>query len=458
MTHLCLTPARIAAMISLAFLGACGDDSGDGGTSTGPVAVATVEVTAPSTSLTSLGATVQLQAVAKDASGNTLGGKSFTWASSDGTIATVDANGLVTAVANGSATISATTDGVSGSATVTVTVDPQNEAPTVTLSAPAAGSSFTSGDVISFEGSATDPEDGALSGSSLAWSSSLDGEIGTGTSFTRSDLSVGTHTITLTATDSKGASGMATITITVDSPSGQRAFVDRTDQVSGSQIHIMYVLPSDGIDRSLDLDGTLLNTVGSFQNWLAGQTGGRNLRVDTFDGQLDITFVRLNRSDAAMTSYGAFVRDSIDKDLALAGFNNPNKIYTVYYDGGSTFSCGGGAWPPALPGQVAALYLQGAPPGAPSCNTNAFASSSTAAPGYLEFAMLHEVMHTMGFIDVNAPNHTLSGHVSDSPTDLMYAGTLPWAPSVLDFGGDDYFGGSLPAGVLDLAASPYLLP
>ena len=340
-----------------------------------------------------------------------------------------------------------------------VSVNPsQNQSPTATIAAPANASSFTQGQMINFQGSGTDSEDGSLSGPSLVWSSSLDGQIGTGTSFTRSDLSVGTHTITLTATDSKGASGMATITITVDNPSGQRAFMDRTDQVSGSQIHIMYVLPDDGIDRSLDLDGTLRNTVGSFQNWLAGQTGGRNLRVDIFDGQLDITFVRLNRSNAAMTSYGAFVRDSIEKDLALAGFNNPNKIYAVYYDGGSTFACGGGAWPPALPGQVAAMYLQGAPPGAAPCNANPFASSSTAPPGYVEFAMLHEVMHTMGFIGMNAPNHTLSGHVSDSPTDLMYAGTLPWAPSVLDFGGDDYFGGSLPPGVLDLAASLYLLP
>ena len=336
---------------------------------------------------------------------------------------------------------------------------PQNQSPTAAIAAPANASSFTQGQMITFQGSATDAEDGTLTGTVLVWTSSLDGQLGTGTTVSTSTLSVGTHTITLTATDSQSASGMATITITVDSPSGQRAFVDRTDQVSGSQIHIMYVLPGDGIDRSLDLDGTLLNSVGSFQNWLAGQTGGRNLRVDTFEGQLDITFVRLNRSDAEMTSYGAFVRDSIEKDLALAGFNNPSKIYAVYYDGGSTFACGGGAWPPVLPGRVAAMYLQGVPlgGGAP-CNTNPFASSPTAPPGFIEFAMLHEVIHTMGFIDMNAPNHTLSGHVSDSPTDLMYAGTLPWAPSVLDFGGDDYFGGSLPPGVLDLAASLYLLP
>ena len=47
---------------------------------------------------------------------------SCTWSTSDNTIATVSPAGLVTGVAAGSATISATMDGLSGSTTVTVTV------------------------------------------------------------------------------------------------------------------------------------------------------------------------------------------------------------------------------------------------------------------------------------------------------------------------------------------------
>ena len=43
---------------------------------------ATVEVTAPTTTLASLQATAQVQATAKDAGGNTLAGKTFTWSSS----------------------------------------------------------------------------------------------------------------------------------------------------------------------------------------------------------------------------------------------------------------------------------------------------------------------------------------------------------------------------------------
>ena len=63
---------------------------------------------------------MQLTATAQDASGSTLSGKTFTWSSSDQSVATVNSSGLVTAVANGSATIMATTDGVNGTGSVDV--------------------------------------------------------------------------------------------------------------------------------------------------------------------------------------------------------------------------------------------------------------------------------------------------------------------------------------------------
>ncbi|MEO8337511.1 MAG: PKD domain-containing protein [bacterium] len=95
-----------------------------------------------------------------------------------------------------------------------------NQAPTASITSPSNGASAVQGTAIAFAGSGADPEDGALSGSSLTWSSSRDGQIGTGTSFATSSLSVGSHVITLTARDAQGLTGSATrsITITASAP------------------------------------------------------------------------------------------------------------------------------------------------------------------------------------------------------------------------------------------------
>src|SRR5207245_11274032 len=71
--------------------------------------------------LVPVGPTVQLTAAPKDASGNPLSGRVVTWASSNTAVATVNGSGLVSGVAAGPATITATSEGQSGMATVTVT-------------------------------------------------------------------------------------------------------------------------------------------------------------------------------------------------------------------------------------------------------------------------------------------------------------------------------------------------
>ena len=237
-----------------------------------------------------------------------------------------------------------------------------------------------------------------------------------------------------------------------------RATSDRADAVAGAQVHVVYAVPRDGADAGLDTTGALEHSVGSFQGWLRSQASGRELRMDLHDGKLDVTFIRLARTDATMASYGVFLRDSLEREMGRAGLLRPNKVYAVYYDGGSTWACGGAAWPPVVPGQVAAMYLKGTPTGV-SC-ARPFVTSPSAFPGYWEFAMLHDLLQTLGIVAPNAPHHTADrpAHVPE-PNDLMYAGAAPWvidARTVIDVGGDDYFGGGVPAGVVRLDQSPYL--
>jgi hypothetical protein len=243
--------------------------------------------------------------------------------------------------------------------------------------------------------------------------------------------------------------------------------VDLPDDFSGPQVHMMYVIASDGVDERLDLNRTpsknIHNSVDAFQHWLSIQTGGRQLRVDTYRGALDITFYRMKLTDAQIANFrpgggspggGIYVRDAIEAELNTAGFARPGKIYAVYYGGSSQYACGGGAWPPTLPGHVAALYLRGTPKSAPACNSNPLGASPTT-PGYWEFAMIHEILHTLGYVPNCAPHSTKDGHVSDSQTDLMYAGPLPWQPRDLDFGHDDYYAHAS-NGCQDLATDAYL--
>ena len=75
--------------------------------------------------------------------------------------------------------------------------------PAVEILTPLDGTAYVVGDVTVLEGSAYDPEDEILDESALAWTSSLDGGLGTG-SIVLASLSPGQHIITLTATDSDG--------------------------------------------------------------------------------------------------------------------------------------------------------------------------------------------------------------------------------------------------------------
>ena len=85
-----------------------------------PGTLGSVVVTPPTSSML-VGQTAQLTATALDTSGNVLTGFAASWSSSNPAVAMVDGSGLVTALAAGLATITATGGGKSGSAAITVT-------------------------------------------------------------------------------------------------------------------------------------------------------------------------------------------------------------------------------------------------------------------------------------------------------------------------------------------------
>ncbi|MXW18138.1 MAG: Ig domain-containing protein [Gemmatimonadetes bacterium] len=112
-------------------------------------AAAAITVAPDSVPLTELGETAQLTAEVTDANGNVIANATVSWSSGDEAVATVDAAGLVTAVANGSTSVTATAGGHSASAAVTVMAQP---APTEGPPTP----THAADDVISFFSGAYD--------------------------------------------------------------------------------------------------------------------------------------------------------------------------------------------------------------------------------------------------------------------------------------------------------------
>src|SRR5690606_36553558 len=95
----------------------------------------------------------------------------------------------------------------------------RNVAPTVKIQTPGNNEHSKPGEVVKFRGLAKDKEDGDIS-DLIQWSSSSDGNLGSGKWLTARNLSQGEHTITASIADSRNAQDSASLTHTVKATGG----------------------------------------------------------------------------------------------------------------------------------------------------------------------------------------------------------------------------------------------
>lgn len=235
-------------------------------------------------------------------------------------------------------------------------------------------------------------------------------------------------------------------------PAGRRATFDRPAEVSGRQIHLIYMIPADGVDRGIDTNGVLDGSMTVAQDWLAAVTGKR-LREDTWDGRRDISFLKSRRTDSEIAALGQTVLRTIYLEILDAGFTDRDTKYLVYYDGTHT-TCGSAT----RNGPVAALYLR-ATTATRSCISHFATAGRQVRPGYWEFAALHEIVHMLGMVDPDARRHDAENawHVRDGE-DLMHGGGGAWIPIHVDRYSDSYNGPGVPPGIPNLAKDPILVP
>ncbi len=128
-----------------------------------------VQLTSDADTLRAFGDTLRMRVAGTDANGHPVenAGEGFTWSSGDRTVATVDAGGLVTAVGNGRATVTASRGGFALDATVTV----QQVAAEVRLSS-MADTLRAIADTLRLAAEALDRNGHAVQNAEFAWSSS----------------------------------------------------------------------------------------------------------------------------------------------------------------------------------------------------------------------------------------------------------------------------------------------
>jgi N-acyl-D-amino-acid deacylase len=161
--HLRIVGRGLCASL-LVTLAACGGSE----TSTplvAPPAVATVGITLSASSLF-VGQTAQTVVAVKDANGASLS-RSVEYASSAPSVASISATGLVTALAPGTTTISATSGGKTATATLTVSL-----VPVAAIAVTPTRTTILTGDTLQIIAAIRDSVGGAASGYSVAWSTS----------------------------------------------------------------------------------------------------------------------------------------------------------------------------------------------------------------------------------------------------------------------------------------------
>jgi Tol biopolymer transport system component len=257
---------------------------GNDGTMIRGVRGGTVSIAPTSPTLGSVGATQQLTPTAKDASDNTLTGVTYTWSSSDEAKATVDASGLVTAVANGTSSVCATAIG-GAQACTTVTVD--QVATSIAISP--TGASIAGG-TKTFTATAKDANNNTISGQAFTWTSLNTGVATVNSSGVASAVSPGQTIVSATA---DGVTRHAVITIAPASAAQVNLWVPMSSGVTeglngvwGTSESNVYAV---GEKKILRFDGSSWSTVvsdGAATFNAVGGTSASDVHVVGYSGDV----------------------------------------------------------------------------------------------------------------------------------------------------------------------------
>jgi len=109
-----------------------------------------------------------------------------------------------------------------------------------------------------------------------------------------------------------------------------RFFYDQPDVNDDYQIHFIYMLDKDGVDREWDINGKMEKEIHKMNEKLYQLTGDKQrFKLDMREnGELDISFVRLDKKGTKRGWNNSYPDFFIQK----LGFDNPKKLYYSWVD------------------------------------------------------------------------------------------------------------------------------
>ena len=222
-----------------------------------------------------------------------------------------------------------------------------------------------------------------------------------------------------------------------------RSLVDRPDEVTGYQVHLVYVVPTGSTDLNVDINGQIDSLVTEANSWLAAKLGHKFI-FDTFQGATDVTFLQSQYrvSELCRSDCEALTKLKNEFIAQNTNFNDSKTLLFVLGENLDTESCG---WANYASNVALIHNLTDTRSG---CNWST--GKSKTGLTHPAASIIHELIHTFGIHHVCMDNSDLMIGTPECTIDDSTYGSVP---ITLDSKRSQYIGSDLAFGI-DLLKMP----
>ena len=209
-----------------------------------------------------------------------------------------------------------------------------------------------------------------------------------------------------------------------------RNFIDDQD-FDKNIVHLVYFVPCDQFSRDYDINNKIENIITNINTWFFKKSNKQKIKFDKYNRQLDITFIRVNKTLNWFNTFNSRQNSSDDNSSRIEKiiltnkniFNNfETKKFIVFFEGWekrkSFFhtTCGRARFN----GKVAVIYTNSDLKNKETCAD--IINSNIDELGNEEQSVLHELLHLLGFPKICSKNIVADNifHVNDSKDDILF--------------------------------------